>query len=264
MSHIASDPPAPWPGTEPLRFFVVHMQKTAGTSLRDRFRAQYDEAEIYPNRTDGRSKGLSVISLSHLEERWAARGHQIRVLAGHFPLSTTEVLGVPFVTLTVLRPVVERTLSYLRHQRRVARGDADKSLEEIYDDPFRFQGLIENHMTRMLSLTVEEMRPGDGGLATVPFTPERLEMAKQALSSLDLLGLQPRFEELCQAIEGQYGLHLGEPVRSNTTEPETAPAALIERIVQDNALDLELYAYAEALYAERGGPAREVSQPGPG
>lgn len=242
--------------SEPLRFFVVHMQKTAGTSLRDRFRQHYDEAAIYPNRDDGRSKGLSVISLSHLEERWAARGEEIRVVAGHFPLSTTEVLGAPFVTLTVLRPVVERTLSYLRHQRRVGPpADREKTLEQIYDDPFRFQGLIENHMTRMLSLTVDEMRPGDGGLSTVPFDDERLAMAKAGLESLDLLGLQPRFEELCGALTDRYGLRLGEPVRSNTTEPEDAPPALIERIVADNALDLALYEHAERLYAERGGPA---------
>ncbi|HRW38737.1 MAG TPA: hypothetical protein P5254_13635 [Aquihabitans sp.] len=239
----------------PLRFFVVHMQKTAGTSLRDRFRHHYDEAAIYPNRTDGRSKGLSVISLSHLEERWAERGDEVRVVAGHFPLSTTSVLGAPFVTLTVLRPVVERTLSYLRHQRRVGPpADREKTLEEIYDDPFRFQGLIENHMTRMLSLTVEEMRPGDGGLSTVAFDEERLAMAKEAVGSLDLLGLQPHFEELCDALAARYGLRLGEPVRSNTTEPEDAPAALVERIVADNALDLALYEHAEALYAERGGP----------
>lgn len=240
--------------SEPTRFFVVHMQKTAGTSLRDRLRHHFDEAAIYPNRTDGTSKGHVVISLSHLEERWQARGDEIRVVAGHFPLSTTEVLGVPFVTMTVLRPVVERTLSYLRHQRRVTRGDADTPLEAIYDDPFRFQGLIQNHMTRMLSLTVDEMRVGDGGLSTVPFTPERLKMAKEAVASLDLLGLQPRFEELCAALEADHGLDLGEPVRSNTTEPEEAPPGLVERILEDNALDLELYAYAEQIYAERGGP----------
>ncbi|MEZ5181001.1 MAG: hypothetical protein R2702_03855 [Acidimicrobiales bacterium] len=47
---------------------------------------------------------------------------------------------------------------------------------------------------------------------------------------------------------------MGEPVRSNTTEPEDAPASLVERILADNALDLALYEHAEALYAERGGP----------
>ena len=30
------------------RLFVAHMQKTAGTSLRDRLRASFTEAEIYP------------------------------------------------------------------------------------------------------------------------------------------------------------------------------------------------------------------------
>jgi hypothetical protein len=248
---MSAVPPPP----RPLRFFVVHMQKTAGTSLRDRFRTHYDEAAIYPNRSDGRSKGVSVISLSHLEERWAARGDEIRVLAGHFPLATVELLDAPFVTLTVLRPVVERTLSYLRHQRRVGPpADRERTLEQIYDDPFRFQGLIQNHMTRMLSLTLDEMRPADGGLATVPFDEERLAMACAGLDALDLVGLQPRFEELCAALEDRYGLALGEPVRSNATEPEDAPPGLIDRILEDNALDLALYEHAEARYAERGGP----------
>ena len=126
---------------EPRRFFIVHMQKSAGTSLRDRLRNHFPESAIYPNRTDGADKRVSVISLRHLLERWDARGDEIRLVAGHFPLATTEVLGAPFVTLTVLRPPVERTLSYLRHQRGINKADAEKSLEEIYEDPFRFNAL---------------------------------------------------------------------------------------------------------------------------
>ena len=239
----------------PERFFVVHMQKTAGTTLRDRFRSAFTEDQIYPNRTDGRDKRLSVISVSHLRERWAERGDEVRLVAGHFPLSTTELLGGPFTTVAVLRPPVERTLSYLRHQRKVARGDADTPLEAIYDDPFRFDGLIHNHMTRMLSLSVDEMVPGDGALSTVPYDDERLELAKAGLESLDLFGLQPRLEELCAAIEARSGLDLGEPVRSNTTEPMEAPPGLVDRIIEDNALDLALYDHAVDLY-ERRGPAR--------
>jgi hypothetical protein len=40
-------------------------------------------------------------------------------------------------------------------------------------------------------------------------------------------------------------------MRSNTTEPEPAPAALIERIERDNALDQELFDYAVGLYQAR-------------
>jgi hypothetical protein len=236
--------------TEPRRFFVVHMQKTAGTTLRDRFRNTFDEAQIYPNSTDGPALH-SVIALSKLRERWEVRGDEMRLIAGHFPLSTTEVLGVPFVTLTVLRPPVERTLSYVRHTKKVAPGMADLTMEAIYDDAFRFQGLVQNHMVRMLSLTPEEMEQGDGALSTVPYTPERLEMAKEGLASLDLFGLQPRLDELFDELTERYGLDMGEPIRSNESPPEDPPPGLVDRIIEDNALDVALYDWAVQLYDER-------------
>src|SRR5262249_48981144 len=78
--------------TSDTRFFVAHMQKTAGTSLRDRLRATFDEAQIYPNRTDGPDARIAVISVQHLLDRWAVRGDEIRLLTGHFPVSTAELI----------------------------------------------------------------------------------------------------------------------------------------------------------------------------
>lgn len=239
--------------TEPTRFFVVHLQKTAGTTLRDRFRATFDDAAIYPNASDGKDRRLPVISLRHLRARWSDRRDEIRLIAGHFPLSTTELLDAPFVTLSVLRPPVDRTLSYLRHQKKINTDDRDKSLEEIYDDPFRFHGLIRNHMTRMFSIGADEMQDGDGALTDVPDTPERLARAKAGVASLDAFGLQPCFEEFWTDLAARFGLRAESDVVSNTTEPEDAPASLVERIRADNALDLELYDHATRLYAERTG-----------
>jgi len=237
--------------TEPRRYFIVHLQKTAGTTLRDRFRSTFPEAAIYPNATDGRDKRLSVISLSHLLERWRARREEIRVVAGHFPLSTVELLDADFVTVSVLRPPVERTLSYLRHQKKLNAADRDRTLEEIYDDPFRFNGLIRNHMVRMFSIGSAEMAPGDGVLTDVPDTAERLERAKAGVASLDAFGLQPTFEEFFAELADRFDLDPGEPLHSNATDSEDAPAGLVERIECDNALDVELYSYAESLYEER-------------
>jgi len=236
---------------EPTRFFIVHLQKTAGTSLRDQFRATFSDNEIYPNATDGRDKRLSVISVSHLLERWQARRHELRVIAGHFPLATVELLDTNFVTLTVVRDPVTRTLSYLRHQKKINRGDRDRSLREIYDDPFRFNGLIRNHMVRMFSIGCDEMRPGDGVLTDVDDTTERLERAKQALARLDAFGLQSDFDAFWLGFAARYGLEAGSPLRSNATEPEDAPDELVSRIVRDNALDMQFYSYAERLYDER-------------
>jgi hypothetical protein len=230
---------------------MVHLQKTAGTSLRDCFRATLDDAAIYPNSTDGRDKRLSVISVAHLLERWQARRDEIRLIAGHFPLSTLELLDADFVTMSILRPPVERTLSYLRHQKKLNREDRESSLEAIYDDPFRFNGLIRNHMVRMFSIGADEMSAGDGVLTDVPDSTERLERAKDALAGLDAFGLQPHFEEFWLEFATRYRLRVGDAVRSNVTEPEDAPPHLIARIEHDNALDLELYGFAERLYTAR-------------
>ena len=123
------------------RFFVAHMQKTAGTTLRDRLRATFPEEQVYPNGEDGPDGRVSVISVSHLLECWKNRGERIRLLTGHFPVRTVELLDAPFVTVTVLRDPVERTLSFLRHQaERHQRGAGpDTPLWEIYEDPFRIE-----------------------------------------------------------------------------------------------------------------------------
>ena len=243
------------PSDQPQRFFVAHMQKTAGTALRDRLRATFPDEQIYPNATDGPDARISVISVKHLQERWAVRGQDIRLLTGHFPVRTTELLGVPFVTFTVLRHPVERTLSFLRHQaeRRQRGATEDTPLIEMYEDPFRFESMIQNHMTRTLSLTPDEMVAGDGVLTRVPYTAERLEMAKQALRNLDTFGLQERFDDLCTELGQRWGLETGGPLRTNTTEPTDVPAGFAERIAEDNALDMELYEYGVRLYQERHG-----------
>ncbi|MEJ7582481.1 MAG: hypothetical protein WKF43_00045 [Acidimicrobiales bacterium] len=237
----------------PVRFFVAHMQKTAGTALRDRLRASFTDDEIYPNSTDGNDARVAVISLEFLRQRWGARGDEIRLLTGHFPVRTAELLDAEFVTMTVLRHPVERTLSFLRHQaaRRQRGATEDTPLDEIYDDSFRFEAMIQNHLVRMLSMAPEEMGPGDGVLASVAYTGERLEQAKAGLRGLDLFGLQARFEEFCDELGRSYLLTLGEPVRTNTTKPAPVPAGLEDRIAEDNDLDMQLYRYACDLYEER-------------
>src|SRR5690606_15792713 len=152
---VTPHPPAP----ADRRFFVAHMQKTAGTTLRDRLRATFAENEIYPNSSDGDDARVSVISVKHLEQCWAERGHEIRLLTGHFPVRTVDLLpgDIDWVTMTVLREPVERVLSFLRHQaaRRQRGATEDTPLDEIYDDPFRREAMVRNHMTRMVSMTVD-------------------------------------------------------------------------------------------------------------
>jgi hypothetical protein len=240
----------------PDRFFFVHVQKTAGTSLIKRLQRHFDEPEVYPNESDGDIVAC-VISVEHLLARWRARGHEIRLVSGHFPLCTTELLGGDFTTLTVVREPIERTLSYLRHHRKVTPADRDASLEAIYDDSFRFHGLVHNHMVKMFSLTLEEMT--DGALTRVDFTEERLERAKERLAGINALGLQEHFEEFCADLSRQFGRSLDTPRRMNITEPCEVSDAFRKRIAEDNAMDVELYRFAQRLYEQR---TRSSASPG--
>jgi hypothetical protein len=233
---------------QPHRYFFVHMQKTAGMALRQRLINHFGEAAVYPTRdVDGTDLVQLLLSVDDLIERIAARGQEIRVITGHFPLCTTEVIGGRFTTLTLLREPVERTLSYLRHHRERRPSDRHKSLEELYEDPFWFHGVAHNHMTKMLSLRPAEMK---GGMLTrVEFDHDRLDRAKEVLAGMDAVGLQERFEDFCDELSARFGWHLGGSEIVNASAPVEVPESFRARIAEDNALDIELYEFAQRLLA---------------
>ncbi len=232
------------------RFFNFHVQKTAGTSLRERVQHHFGTKAVYPDASDGNAEVESVLSIPRLQERFRVRGDEIRFVTGHFPFCTTEFLDAEFTTLTVLRDPVERTLSYLRHQRDEQNGGPRTPLERIYEDPWAFDTAIHNYMVKIFSLTPEEAAEG-WGMTIVEFTPERLERAKRAVASIDALGLQERFEEFCERLTDRFGWDLGPPRQANVTAPAAVPGALRDRIAADNAMDVELYEFAKGLY-EKG------------
>jgi hypothetical protein len=259
------------------RFFFFHAQKTAGTSLFTRLQHHFGERAVYPDGSDENERGDAVLSVQQLRERWQARSDEIRVVTGHFPLCTADLLGGGFTTLTILREPVERTLSYLRHRRKDAPEDRDKSLEEIYSDPYRFEALVHNHMTKMFSLTPEEAkarslemaeifsRPPDPSapwiLTKVEFTPQRLGLAKEGLASVDAIGLQERFDEFCSDLGRRFGWDLGPAQHANRTERGEVSPALRARIAEDNAMDVELYRFAQDLYERRRATPTRIFMP---
>ncbi|MFT7608984.1 MAG: hypothetical protein ACI9MX_002052 [Candidatus Aldehydirespiratoraceae bacterium] len=227
----------------PQRFFFLHMQKTAGTALWQRLQEAFPREALYPGVDDG-PMGETTLLTKWVRAAFERRGDEIAVVAGHFPLCTTELLGGDFTTFTILRDPVDRTLSALRHYRETTLGEADTPLEEVYADPQR-QWVVHNHMVKMLSLTVDEM---DGDLFTaVEFTPARLERAKAALQTIDVVGTQDRFEPFCDELSRRFGWNLGEPRFANRTTPTPASDSLCEQIAADQADDIALYEYARTL-----------------
>ncbi|MDQ1249064.1 MAG: hypothetical protein QG597_3438 [Actinomycetota bacterium] len=236
---------------EPQRFFFVHMLKTGGTAMFLRLREHFGEDAVYPNASDGDVMTVAPqFVTATLLERWPERGADIRVMIGHLPLCTTELLGVPFTTLTMLREPVARTLSFLQFHRKLIPADADLSLDQIYDDKVRFDTLIHNHMVKMLSLTPDEMTADM--LTPVEFTPERLARAKANLEQIDAVGTQDHLEDFCEAIDAAYGWHIARRVNHKGAGKPKVSRSLRKRIARDNADDIELYDHAVELIHRRG------------
>lgn len=224
----------------PPRYFFMHLQKTAGTALWRRLQQQFDPVALYPGPGDGQPPA-TVLSVEGLLDRWAARRDEIRVVTGHFPMCTVELLDAPFTTMTVLRDPVERTLSTLRDLQQRSSELRGMPLERIFDDPVRAP-LLRNHMVRMLGLTRDEMV--DGALTPLDVTRAHLQQARDRLDATDVVGFQEEFERFCSELTDRFGWDLGPPVLMNRSTPVAVSDQLRARVADANALDIELYEHA--------------------
>ncbi len=231
---------------QPQRYFFVHIMKTGGGALCRRLMNHFGEAAVYPTRgLDGTDPVKLNLSIDHLRERLAVRGDEIRVITGHFPLRTAELIDGRFTTLTLLREPVERTLSYLRQEREQPCFARRSPLEGIYEVYAHLRGMADNNMTKMLSLTPTEMSASM--FTRAELNRDHLERAKEALAGIDAVGLQERFEDFCDELGARFGWRLGEPVTVNTTAPVEVPESFRARIAEDNEFDIELYEFAKEL-----------------
>jgi hypothetical protein len=251
------------------RFFFIHLMKTGGTTVNFYLRSRYDRTALYPNRDlDINVDGHTLLDRHHLRLAYVLglpeeRRRRIRGYTGHLPFVAGELLGGGFATSTILRDPVDRTVSLLRQlQRRpwtssTRPGDpppAPPTLEAVYEDPDVFDSLIHNHQTKIFAMTTaDEPR---GYMQVIDIDDARLAVAKENLATVDVVGLTEEFALFLDALEARFGWHVPRESRVNAT-PEDARTplspALVRRIVEDNAIDLEFYEYAKGLVAARRG-----------
>jgi hypothetical protein len=180
------------------------------------------------------------------------------VVTGHFPLCTAEILGGGYTTLTVVREPIERILSHLHHHRARTPDDRDKSLEEIYSDPRSSTGWCATTWSRC-SRSRPRKRSGRAscsyrGCNPRRVHPERLKRAKAGLASVDAVGLYERIDEFFDELTSRFGWDLGPPqheMRVDQLAKRELDAEVSDsfraRIVEDNAMDVELYRFAQRL-----------------
>jgi hypothetical protein len=234
-------------------FFFLHVMKTGGTSLRHHIRDNFGDDRIDPPRptrmpdTTTTSNRVGYDSLDRLRALTPERRAQVRVYMGHFPFVATELVEHD-VTLTLLRNPVDRTVSVLRHMQREEPAKRGLSLEEIYDDPWRFAMLIHDYQAKMFALSWDDNLPDQAHLAGLDIDDRRLQRAKENLASVDVVGVQDRFEELTAELHHRFGWRFVADHRHREASGSVdAPHSLRRRIAADNAADMDLYQFALQL-----------------
>ena len=237
-------------------FFFVHVMKTGGTSFVFDVLRTFPAEQVYPNKTLDR-KHLADIepytSIARLGEISAERRAVIRVYAGHFPYMACDVLDMDFVKLTLLRDPVDRTISVLKQFKRLHEKHDASTLDEIYEDEYVFRHFVDNHQTKLFSLTSADSPRAF--LRAIEIDADRFAHAKENLACVDVIGLSERYGDFVDELHRRFGWWpdgLETPSRTNvSSEKWGVSAELRERIAADNPFDMQFYEYARQLIEER-------------
>jgi Galactose-3-O-sulfotransferase len=233
----------------------THIPKTAGTSLRHIIQSQFQPQQVfefYHLKTQPPKVRKGIEKYNNLT---ANQKKAIKFVSGHVGFGLHEFLPRPCTYITVLRDPVERVVSYyyflLRNQNNLVK---DKSLEEFIQT---FEG-VHNSMTCYLSgLTLKaQLQDPSIELKSQQFAQETLEIAKANIKQhFQVVGLVERFDETCILLRKILGWNLASfYVKKNVAKHgnliENLPQDTLNLIQKFNELDIQLYAYAQEIFAE--------------
>ncbi|MFM2091611.1 MAG: hypothetical protein RLZZ127_2100 [Planctomycetota bacterium] len=226
---------------QPGPLIVIHIPKTAGTSLRVMLEQRLAPAErlwIY-----GTKETLSLDQAGALP---AETIRSTRVCMGHFPYGVHERLGVAPRYATVLRDPVDRVISRYRHALRAAGLTPEALPIQEWLDRERSRGSLVpfDHQVRLLG--------GDG--------PDALGQAiarlKRDFVAVGFVDTLPRF---VRRLSGHLGIDLGRPEVRNATPKRAGdiPESWRTLVADLNRGDIELVRIARTI------PVQEPAAPPP-
>jgi hypothetical protein len=238
----ASTPPEP-------RFFFVKVMKTGGGTFLQHILENFERDEVYPYARFDPDMQIANMAIDYLTGLPPERRARIRVYTGHFPYVAAELVGGDLVTVTILRDPIARTISYLKHCKRYHEQHRSLPLEEIYEDPFNFPTLIKNHQAKLFAMTPEDQP--ESYLDMIEIDDRRLEVAKENVERVDVLGLREHFPDLLEEMSRRYGWRFGNVDDRHVSAESKISDSFRRRIAEDNAADVDFYEHARQVWERR-------------
>lgn len=220
----------------------IHIPKTGGNTLTDIMSRQYwpERTRIY--KTKGRFIGRAFDDCVSAPE-------EMPVLAlGHMYWGLHELVG-PSRYFTMLREPIRRVISQYNHFRNHAVHPLHKAAMSHSLESFLESGIctfMHNTQVRLLS-----GYSGDGRCTT-----DMLEAAKRNLDRCVVVGLTERFDESILLMQEAFGWRDPFYLRINVAKKHVdVPKEAYALAHQYNALDAQLYEYAQGMFERQVTPS---------
>ncbi len=217
----------------------LHIPKTAGTTLNRIIEWQYNPLSIFT--LDARAHATAERFKTLSEER----RRRLRVVRGHMVYGIHEFLPQGATYMTMLREPVARVLSPYYFILRRPLHPLHRELKKERFGIEEYLGLFPHRNNVQCRLVA--------GVQNGASCDERsLEIAKENLAkSFSVIGLCERFEESLVLMAKTFGWEI--PYFENWKVAKARPAVeprMIDRIQEQNRLDMKLYDFAKARFEE--------------
>ena len=179
------------------KYLFIHVVKTGGTSVADIIEANFEVSQRYPGdilekeenafrRMEAYLYTPGILAAIH------AQPEKYRIICAHVPYAIRALLPGDYITLSVLRNPISRTISYLKHCRRYHKEHIGLSLEEIYEDDWFHASFIANYQTKLFSMTPQEILAEERYGSYEPALPARSELGDGENLTPELIALGER------------------------------------------------------------------------
>ena len=193
------------------KILVIHIPKTAGTSLRRMLECEYGAKHIYPGGFYlQRLGGDYPLGSQMLKDYLGLPTH--KVLAGHFTAAMAEMVPIPYQAATFLREPIQRSLSMLSHFSRTRHVSVTTLLE---NEQFMRDNIVD-FQTRIMGAN-GVCNPHEVGKVD----DDVLARALGRLESLDFVGITEQFPESCRRFDSLFETRISKSIqRINVLRPE--------------------------------------------